>query len=338
MSTNNFFRTFNSITPYPPGDAVNRFSYLTKNSYRGCGTGGGQYTGKFTSAETACASSNNNSCSTEFYISFPSGSLQSGSSKVYSDAEGTTLAYPNGGDGYFHISASYDNGFIDGKSPIGVYGGFSCKIETGSIITELVSCDLYQYNTASLSKRVASSALACAETVTSHSVFYSGALTASTSNILVASFLYTKSADTLVRFDNALTGIGSTAGFMKVFSTSETPENQYGGNNHALYWNLVGGTASTYSFVACGNGATKIKISANSNFLGVCSQSMPNIAFSSTGLYPSIGTIMYSSSLSSGAYLNAGYYKVSGSALNLYYIQVGSGGEVSSTGTCGTPP
>ena len=199
MSTNNFFRTFNSITPYPPGDAVNRFSYLTKNSYRGCGTSGGQYTAKFTSAEQACSSSNNNSCSTEFYISFPSGSLQSGSSKVYSDAEGTTLAYPNGGDGYFHISASYDNGYIDGKSPIGVNGGFSCKIETGSIITELISCDLYFYNTASLSKRVATS-------------------------------------------------------------------------------------------------------------------------------------------LSSGAYLNAGYYKVSGSALNLYYIQVGSGGEVSSTGTCGTPP
>ena len=65
---------------------------------------------------------------------------------------------------------------------------------------------------------------------------------------------------------------------------------------------------------------------------------MPNLAFSSTGLYPSIGTTMYSSSLSSGAYLNAGYYKVSGSTSNLYYIRIVSNGEVAQTGTCGTPP
>ena len=335
MSTNNFFRTFNSITPYPPGDAVNRFSYITKGTPVGCSST--PVFVKLTSNQMACSASNNNSCSSQFYISFPSGSLQSGSSKVYSDAEGTTLAYPNGGDGYFHILQVTNPNIIDNKSPIGINDGFSCKIETGSIITELISCDLYQYNTASLSKRVATSGLACAETVTSHSVFYAGALTSSTSNVLDASSLFTKSAGTLVNFNNSLTGIGSSPGYMKVFSTSESPQNQYGGNSHALYWNLVGGTATVYSFVQCGNGATKIKSSASTVFSGVCLQTMPNLLFSSTGAYPGVSSVVYTSSIGN-SYANAGYYKISGSALDFYWIKVTANGVVHSTGTCGPTP
>lgn len=334
MSTNNFFRTFNSITPYPPGDAVNRFSYITGGTPVGCGST--PIFVKLTSNQMACSASNNNSCSTQFYISFPSGSLQSGSSKVYSDAAGTTLAYPNGGNGYFHILQVTNEAALDFKNPIGINEGYSCKIETGSIITELINCDLYQYNTASLSKRVATSTLACADTVVSHSVFYAGALTASTSNVLDASSLFTKSAGELVAF-NGVDGIGTSPGYLKVITTSESPQNQYGGNSHALYWNLVGGTATVYSFVQCGNGATKIKSSANSVFSGVCLLTMPNILFSSTGAYPQVNSVVYTSSIGN-SYANAGYYKISGSALDFYWIKVTANGVVHSTGTCGPTP
>ena len=331
MSTNNFFRTFNSITPYATGDNASvEMLYITSGSDINYPSGTPNYHSKLVTSNQACNAFDSGSrTELSFFVTFPSGSLESGSSRVYSDSGLTTLAFPNGGNGWFHISES---GYNYLNPP-----GQAIRIETGSYVANVINCTAYQYNTASLSKRVATSTLACAETVTSHSVFYQGTLTASTSNILVASFLYTKSADTLVRFDGA-SGIGSNPGYLKVFSTSETPENQYGGDNHAMYWNSVGGTFSVYSFVACGNGATKIKISANSNFSGVCSESMPNLAFSSTGLYPSIGTTMYSSSLSSGAYLNAGYYKVSGSTSNLYFIRIVSNGEVAQTGTCGTPP
>tara|TARA_Y100000356_G_scaffold48478_1_gene38520 strand:+ start:1155 stop:2144 length:990 start_codon:yes stop_codon:yes gene_type:complete len=329
MSTNNFFRTFNSITPYPPGDAVVAYSYITKGAPIGCGST--PVFPKLTSAQNACSSSNTNSCSTRFYISYPSGSLQSGSSKVYSDEAGTTLAYPTGGDGWFHITESQVY-----STPVGGNIGFACRIETGSIIADLINCDRYYYNTASLSKRVATSTLACADTVVSHSVFYAGALTASTSNVNDASFLYTKSAGELVEF-KGVDGIGTSPGYLKVITTSEFPQNQYGGNSHALYWNLVGGTATVYSFVQCGNGATKIKSSANSVFSGVCLLTMPNLLFSSTGAYPGVNSVVYTSSIGN-SYANAGYYKISGSALDFYWIKVTANGVVHSTGTCGPTP
>lgn len=334
MSTNNFFRTLNTITPYVTGDsAVVEMLYITSGSNINYPSGTPNYHSKLLTADEACNAYDSGSRTEDkFFVTFPSGSLESGSSRVYTDSGLTTQAFPNGGNGWFHISKS-------GASRIYFPGDQAIRIETGSYVANVVNCTAYMYNTASISKRVATSTLACAETVTSHSVFYQGALTASTSNILNATYLYTKSAGTLVRFDNSLTGIGSDPGYLKVFSTSETPENQYGGNNHALYWNSIGGTFSVYSFVACGNGATKIKISANSNFVSVCSQTMPNLGFSSTGAYPGVGSIMYSSSLSSGAYLSAGYYKISGSALDFYWIQINNSvGEVSQTGTCGTPP
>ena len=332
MSTNNFFRTLNTITPYVTGDsAVVEMLYITSGSNINYPSGTPNYHSKLLTADEACTAYDSGSRTEDsFFVTFPSGSLESGSSRVYTDSGLTTQAFPNGGNGWFHISES---GFSRIQFP-----GQAIRIETGSYVANVVNCTAYMYNTASISKRVSTSTLACAETVTSHSVFYQGSLTASATNILNATYLYTKSAGTLVNFNNSLTGIGQNPGYMKVFSTSEIPENQYGGNSHALYWNLIGGTATVTSFTVCGNGATKIKISANSNFLSVCSQGMPNIAFSSTGAYPGVGSIMYSSSLSSGAYLNAGYYKISGSALDFYYIQVSSGGEVAQTGTCGTPP
>ena len=65
---------------------------------------------------------------------------------------------------------------------------------------------------------------------------------------------------------------------------------------------------------------------------------MPNIAFSDSGAYPNVGTTMYSSSIGN-SYLNSGYYKISGSASNFYWIQINNSlGVVSQTGTCGPTP
>ena len=332
MSTNNFFRTFNSITPYPPGDAVNEFVFLTSGSYRGCGTGGGQLD-KLLTAQAACSSSTNNSCSTSFFISFPSGSLQSGSSRVYSDSDGTTLAYPNGGNGFFHISQSTQTNL-----PLGINEGFACRIETGSYITDLTNCDKFKFNTASLSAKKASSDLACAETVATYSVFYENALTASATSVTDASFLYTKSAGELIRFDNAAQAGGQSAGYFKVISVTE-PLGSSGFNfvGQSLYWASVGGTFTVHSFSTCGNGSTRIKSSTSQVFSGVCSANMGSFIFSGNGAYPTTGTTMYSSSIGN-SFLASGYYKISGSALDFYWIKVVGSGQVESTGTCGPTP
>tara|TARA_B100000768_G_C11277475_1_gene376697 strand:+ start:1393 stop:2673 length:1281 start_codon:yes stop_codon:yes gene_type:complete len=330
MSTNNFFRTLNTVTPYPPGDAVNRFSFLTKDSFRGGGgspcNSGGQLS-KLTSAFAACSSSNNNSCSNDFFITFPSGSLQSGSSKVYSDEDGTTLAYPNGGDGFFHIGGPYNSI----KNPLSINCCFSCRIETGSIITDLVSCDRFLYNTGSLSAKKTTATLACAETTSVFEVFYQGILTASATQILNSSILYTKSADTLVRFDNSGQG-GVSTGYFKVIGTSESPSNQFTGQS--LYWASVGGTLSTSAFSTCGNGAVKIPSSDNNVFLAVCADAIDTFNFSSGGQYPGTGDVFYSSSLTSGAYVLPGYYHLS-SSNGTYWVRVpGFNGVIGSTGTC----
>lgn len=333
MSTNNFFRTFNTITPYATGDsAVVEMLYITSGSNINYPSGTPNYHSKLLTADEACSAYDSGSRTEDsFFVTFPSGSLESGSSRVYTDSGLTTQAFPNGGNGWFHISESCGGCTI-------AFPGQAIRIETGSYVANVINCTAYMYNTASISKRVSTSTLACAETVTSHSVFYQGSLTASATNILNATYLYTKSAGTLVQFNNSITGIGSDPGYLKVFSTSEIPENQYGGNNHAMYWNLVNGTATVTAFTVCGNGATKVPSSTNQVFSAVCSQNMGTFIFSSTGQYPGVSSVVYSSSLSSGAYALPGYYKISGSALDFYWIKVVSNGVVHSTGTCGPTP